>query len=468
MWSGLSLIPSSTRKTIYFGLLVLGYFARALIDENDCGVMKGCVSVPEGCRSTANCEISFSYQVNGTYLNMELDGALPQTNRYIAVGFSRDYEMGQDMVVYCASYNGRVEGGLAINGDDRSNSILDSTAVQEITRTNVSDGHIYCSIRQLLNPLNATLFNLNSSYVLLFAAGPYSKREIHYHSSRYVTARTALAVNVSESNEDATANEYDWPKTAHGILMVFSWTAFLTTGMMSARVKEGPCSCEICKLQMWFHCHRTLNIIGILGTIAGLLCILKSKQWRWTGPLPGRSVELIWQWGSIHSFLGLIACVLAWIQPFDAMLRCHPGTPARPIFNFAHGGIGVTAWLCSAAAAFIATRYFAGMFSSPETAQWLFISFLLDVAVCVFAIEVLTLMSRKKEKSDNSTSSEPHESSQQSYSSESSNNSSEREEYTKCARRAQGARLLAIAFHVAVAVGISIGLSVLILKRPTP
>ncbi|WKX96365.1 hypothetical protein Q1695_012651 [Nippostrongylus brasiliensis] len=389
---------------------VLGYFARALIDENDCGVMKGCVSVPEGCRSTANCEISFSYQVNGTYLNMELDGALPQTNRYIAVGFSRDYEMGQDMVVYCASYNGRVEGGLAINGDDRSNSILDSTAVQEITRTNVSDGHIYCSIRQLLNPLNATLFNLNSSYVLLFAAGPYSKREIHYHSSRYVTARTALAVNVSESNED-------------GILMVFSWTAFLTTGMMSARVKEGPCSCEICKLQMWFHCHRTLNIIGILGTIAGLLCILKSKQWRWTGPLPGRSVELIWQWGSIHSFLGLIACVLAWIQPFDAMLRCHPGTPARPIFNFAHGGIGVTAWLCSAAAAFIATRYFAGMFSSPETAQWLFISFLLDVAVCVFAIEVLT---------------------------------------------AQGARLLAIAFHVAVAVGISIGLSVLILKRPTP
>ena len=38
--------------------------------------------------------------------------------------------------------------------------------------------------------------------------------------------------------------------------------------------------------------------------------------------------------------LGCITTGLCFIQPFMALLRCHPGTPKRPIFNWLHWFVG--------------------------------------------------------------------------------------------------------------------------------
>ncbi|KAK6042436.1 hypothetical protein COOONC_20060, partial [Cooperia oncophora] len=55
--------------------------------------MKGCLFAPPNCRPGQDCQIQFSYQVDGTNLAMELSGTPPAANGYVAVGFSKDDKM---------------------------------------------------------------------------------------------------------------------------------------------------------------------------------------------------------------------------------------------------------------------------------------------------------------------------------------------------------------------------------------
>ena len=43
--------------------------------------------------------------------------------------------------------------------------------------------------------------------------------------------------------------------------------------------------------------------------------------------------------------LGLLACVVAWAQPLNAVFRCHPTHTLRPIFKIIHGFFGFGAFL---------------------------------------------------------------------------------------------------------------------------
>ncbi|VDL67583.1 unnamed protein product [Nippostrongylus brasiliensis] len=45
--------------------------------------------------------------------------------------------------------------------------------------------------------------------------------------------------------------------------------------------------------------------------------------------------------------LGLIACVVAWAQPLNAVFRCHPEQKGRFVFNIVHGFFGFGCWLCA-------------------------------------------------------------------------------------------------------------------------
>ncbi|KAK6042435.1 hypothetical protein COOONC_20059 [Cooperia oncophora] len=110
-----------------------------------------------------------------------------------------------------------------------------------------------------------------------------------------------------------------------------------------------------------------LNMIGIAGTIAGFVVVFVAKDWRWVGPKAYQSSELNNQWGSVHAMLGLIACVVAWAQPLNAVFRKykiipreelfvlnflgllvgHPDGKGRWLFNIIHGFFGFGSWLCA-------------------------------------------------------------------------------------------------------------------------
>ena len=84
-------------------------------------------------------------------------------------------------------------------------------------------------------------------------------------------------------------------------------------------------------------------------TIIALILMFVDKG---VQPLSAESVKL-----NAHAAIGMTAFVLAFIQPFMAFFRPHPNTRRRPIFNFAHLGVGVSAILLAIVAIGLATKF---------------------------------------------------------------------------------------------------------------
>jgi hypothetical protein len=72
-------------------------------------------------------------------------------------------------------------------------------------------------------------------------------------------------------------------------------------------------------------------------TIISLIIMFADKG---VDPLSMDSVKV-----NAHAAVGMAAFVLAFIQPFMAYFRPHPGTRRRPIFNVAHLSVGMSAIL---------------------------------------------------------------------------------------------------------------------------
>ncbi|CAJ0605359.1 unnamed protein product [Cylicocyclus nassatus] len=379
------------------GLLIDIVYAQ--FDASTCGSQKGCLFAPPGCRPGTDCMIQFSYVVDGPFLDMELAGTPSVTNGYIAVGFSQDDRMGDDMVVYCANFNGSPVGGLARNEPQKANTLLSNVGIQDVRQAVVNGNALYCAINQRIDSNEAGLVNLNGTYYILLSSGPVEGNRLNYHgTNRYVLPRTVLSAYVRGvgfvgglGRDEGGRSTNDRLMIAHGILMVLSWSIFLSTGILFARNFKGHFpDTTLCGLKLWFHFHRTLNMIGIGGTIAAFVVVFVAHDWRWIGPKAYQSKELNNRWSSVHAMLGLIACVVAWAQPLGAVFRCHPDHKARPIFNVVHGFFGAGAWLCAVAAIMIAVVHFKGMFSDRDAALGLFIAFTAIAGLTIIAMETLT------------------------------------------------------------------------------
>ena len=64
-------------------------------------------------------------------------------------------------------------------------------------------------------------------------------------------------------------------------------------------------------------------------TIIGVFCIFAYEKWKFEN--------------EPHTFVGIVAGGLCFIQPFMAFLRPDPGASKRVIFNWVHRGVGVSA-----------------------------------------------------------------------------------------------------------------------------
>uniref|UniRef100_A0A914Z0H8 Cytochrome b561 domain-containing protein n=1 Tax=Panagrolaimus superbus TaxID=310955 RepID=A0A914Z0H8_9BILA len=136
--------------------------------------------------------------------------------------------------------------------------------------------------------------------------------------------------------------------------------------------------------------HRTLNIIGVAATIAGFVCIFVARNWTWVGPRPGNVPGANSSWPSVHAMLGILACVVAWAQPINAVLRCHPKSRYRFIFNIYHIFFGYGAWLMAGAALMIACTHYDFMFLNRDAAFGLCIAFLATSGAVFITLELLS------------------------------------------------------------------------------
>lgn len=89
--------------------------------------------------------------------------------------------------------------------------------------------------------------------------------------------------------------------------------------------------------------------------------------------------------------LGILACVVAWAQPLNAVFRCHPKSRLRWIYNIYHIFFGYSAWLMACAALMIACTHFDFMFLNRDAVFGLCIAFLAATGGVFILLEILSI-----------------------------------------------------------------------------
>ena len=148
---------------------------------------------------------------------------------------------------------------------------------------------------------------------------------------------------------------------AHGIIMIFTWILFVSTGVLLARhFKPAWPEKKLCGKAIWFAIHRAVMMsVGVL-TIIAFILILVYKKGKWVSRTDKREFA--------HSIVGIIIICFAIINPIMALFRCTPDAKNRFIFNYAHAFVGLTAFTLSVVAIFLAL--FFTQFNFEMTKEW--------------------------------------------------------------------------------------------------
>ena len=175
----------------------------------------------------------------------------------------------------------------------------------------------------------------------------------------------------------------------HGLLMLAAWVGCSGAGMILARYfKKTWRGRQVMGKDIWFVMHRLLMSLVVLLSLAAVILVLIEVQ---VEPLSVSSLQL-----NAHPVIGLICVILAIIQPFMAACRPHPGTTSRPLFNWAHWGVGNSAYLFGVVAIFLAGSLAKTNLASTEWWNWLILAYV----IFHFLVHmILSLVMAKEERS---------------------------------------------------------------------
>ena len=239
----------------------------------------------------------------------------------MAVAFSKDGKMGEDVVFACLPG----EGSVAVGWNAGKNNQLGVNGLEaEAARVDQVNGVATCSFKVAdkmegkLQDGQDVAFDLQQDkFFLLLAHGPGSSSALSYHANR-LPSGGEVDLKAFVKVEGAS----DVLVRVHGILMVVSWLAFVSCGMIIARYfKDGFGGAQVGGKDLWFQAHRVLMALAVLATVAGLIVVLADKGF-W--PYTAKSIR-----DNPHPALGLATVLGAVIQPVMAAFRCHPGTTFR-------------------------------------------------------------------------------------------------------------------------------------------
>ncbi|KAF8360206.1 hypothetical protein PRIPAC_87129 [Pristionchus pacificus] len=353
----------------------------AQFDFDQCNVTKGCWFHPPNCMSTATCLSGVEWEVRPAGVLFTLRSFVTDlgTTRptWIAVGLSLNQRMDDDTVLECVR---RADGDGIVRmsfNDETHNSVLHQASASLLSEQAVTfqDGLFTCSASlslagrdQLAASEQFKVHDLNvRPYYLLFARGtadPYSlEKDIHSTNdgptfpwitedtvSFCIDNCTLLGVSPSEpilvTQMHQTRMERYWRyrvAVMHGVAMLLGWWVLGSNGIIIARYfKPLFPRRKLLGTAVWFQFHRDMMITGLLLEIAAVICIFWQAGWVW--------YECSYECTSddfakkMHAITGVFGTALAVIQLFLAVLRPAPDSNARPIFNWAHWLIGMTAW----------------------------------------------------------------------------------------------------------------------------
>ena len=99
-----------------------GVAASKHTDYDGCHEEKGCLGLIEDCTTTYNCPamVTYKYLESSNQFQFTLHTNKVQFGHHVAVGFSNDAKMGDDLVIYCATRDG---GSPQLSWNERKSNV---------------------------------------------------------------------------------------------------------------------------------------------------------------------------------------------------------------------------------------------------------------------------------------------------------------------------------------------------------
>jgi len=314
-------------SSILLSLLLSHKTCGISFNTNGCGTSKGCFRSPETCTTSENCDFLITYAAtNSGTVEFELSGI----EDWIAVGFSDNQLMAETDILMCVSVDSL--DGHYYADSQQTPQRTDSTpsSAVNISAREFVDNRMKCRVSRVINPGLTNFKDLNSLLFLLAAYGPLvgGGRGISQHTLRRSSNERVRVLETRQVNSDESI---DAKVLAHGILMTLAWTLFAFVGLFTARyMRQVWQPTKIWGKDAWFTVHRVLMTTTVLLTVTGtILIFVKVKGWS--------------SGAGAHPICGMIAIILAVIQPIMAALRPSPNAPKRGIFNWSHRIVGTVA-----------------------------------------------------------------------------------------------------------------------------
>ncbi|XP_046453170.1 putative ferric-chelate reductase 1 homolog [Daphnia pulex] len=311
-----------------------------------CGETKGCIATPDECIATKSCSMLTTYRkFDNDHLELEIYGEITG-DQYVAVGFSTDSKMGSDSVVQCVQYRSAPKTYQSYNTQDHDNKRLTSNlqGFQE-TSSSFVDGYIYCSVIHPVVFKNSNQdFDLNQPHYILMATGTAGQDKIERHSK---DEKSSASINLTSDTGISYYKESRVLKQLHGSFMVIAWLMAASTGLLMPRyMKKTWVGKQFMKKDLWFVYHRGLMVLAWTLTVIGFIIIFVDVD-GWVSESVSENP---------HPLIGCITTVLAFIQPFMALMRPMPNAPNRYIFNWAHMLVGYSAHILAITCIFLAVE----------------------------------------------------------------------------------------------------------------
>jgi hypothetical protein len=361
---------------------------------NDCGKRSGCMGYPSGCLETRDCSIlaTFSQRESGD-VDFGLLASKVSDNMYVAVGLSHDIHMGDASTMFCYTNNNQGGAGMSwnivSNNGERSSPIHeDPTYGLTNIKATFADGLLQCTFSRNkvteIKPLGsgeaAQTFDLANEYFLILARGPIgAEKDFGFHLMDHGSnfASSPKAVNLAEFT---ILTEETILIKVHGSMMIMAWFFFASMGMLTARYgKDVFKDKKLFGKAMWFTIHQFCMTTTWFLTVTAVIVIFIKRK---TDPMQVSRIK-----ENPHGLVGLIAAILAFVQPFMAFFRPDSKSSKRWIFNYGHLGVGTLAMILAVVAVLLVTDLDLARLDKDATKQ-LTITF----ACCYVALHVMATL----------------------------------------------------------------------------
>jgi len=193
-----------------------------------CKNSKSCFGAPNGCLDGMDCDLFISWKPSKEYFEFEMFRK-QGTGNYVAVGFSKDSNMGNELVLACAN---PTSAELYWNSGKSSPTYLSNSFGILDYKFSSREGDNYCSMKSP-SMIQSKDFSVNlkdDQQTILLAGGPYSTKSLGFHAMKL-----AAGEPVSLSQVSVAGAKSDLLVKLHGLFMLMAWLGCAGAGIIMAR-----------------------------------------------------------------------------------------------------------------------------------------------------------------------------------------------------------------------------------------